>query len=147
VQKYEYVVLDVDRVLEPASIKALDQAQHVYMVMENMIPYVRDARRLLGILRSLGYPDSKLRLVVNRYRKASGIDLTQIEKAVGLPVAHVLNENIDDVSQAVNAGVALTTLHPHNSVAKAMRALADGIAGGHGSGPSSWISRLVGAHD
>ena len=147
VQKYDYVVLDVDRVLEPASIKALDQAQHVYMVMENMIPYVRDARRLLGILRSLGYPDSKLRLVVNRYRKAGGIDLAQIEKAVGLPVAHVLNESIEDVSQAVNAGVALTTLHPHNSVARGMRALADGIAGGHGSGPSSWFSRLVGAHD
>lgn len=146
-RKYDYVVLDIDRVLDPASIKALDQAQQVYMVMENMIPFVRDARRLLGILRSLGYPDSKVRLVVNRYRKASGIDLARIEQAVGLPVAHVLQESVDDVSQAVNAGVALTTLHPHNTVAKAMRTLADGIAGHRAAPPAGWISRLVHVHD
>lgn len=147
VQKYDYVILDVDRVLDTLSIKALDRAERVYLVMENMVPFVRDARRLLGILRSLGYPDSKLRLVVNRYRKGGGIELPRVEKAVGLPVAHVLQESFDDVSEAVNAGVALTTLHPHNSVARGLRTLADGIAGGPGMAPSGWISRLVGAHD
>ena len=145
VQKYEYVILDVDRVLDTASIKALDRAERVYLVMENMIPYVRDARRLLGILRSLGYPDSKLRLVVNRYREGGGIEPAQVEKALGLPVSHLLQDSIADVSQAVNAGVALTTLHPHNSVARGMRALADNIAGGHAPAHSGWISRLVGA--
>lgn len=147
VQEYDFVILDVDRVLDAPSIKALDRAECVYLVMENMVPFVRDARRLLGILRSLGYPESKLRLVVNRYRKSSGIELSRLEKAVGLPVAHVLQESFDDVSDAVNAGVALAKLHPHNTVARGIRALADGIAGGSGSAPSGWISRLVGAHD
>jgi pilus assembly protein CpaE len=147
VQQYEFVILDVDRVLDAPSIKALDRAERVYLVMENMVPFVRDARRLLGILRSLGYPDSKLRLVVNRYRRSSGIELARLEKAVGLPAAHVLQESFDDVSQSVNAGVALTTLHPHNTVARGLRALADGIAGGPAPAPSGWISRLVGAHD
>jgi pilus assembly protein CpaE len=147
VQKYAFVILDVDRVLDTLSIKALDRAERVYLVMENMVPFVRDARRLLGILRSLGYPDSKLRLVVNRFRKSSGIEIARLEKAVGLPVAHVLQESFDDVSEAVNAGVALTTLHPHNTVARGLRAVADGIAGGHGPVPSGWVSRLVGAHD
>lgn len=147
VQQYEFVVLDVDRVLDAPSMKALDRAERVYLVMENMVPFVRDARRLLGILRSLGYPDSKLRLVVNRYRKSSGIELARLEKAVGLPVAHVLQESFDDVSDAVNAGVALTQLHPHSIVARGIRALADDIAGGPAPAPSGWISRLVGAHD
>jgi pilus assembly protein CpaE len=147
VQKYEFVVLDVDRVLDVVSMKALDQAERIYLVMENMIPFVRDARRLVGILRSLGHADSKLRLVVNRYRRGGGIELAKLEKTVGLPASHVLPDSFDDVAHAVNAGVALATLHPHNSVTRGMRALADGVAGGHAAGASRWIDRLVGAHD
>ncbi|WP_048440727.1 AAA family ATPase [Caenimonas sp. SL110] len=142
---YDFVVLDVERVLDAPSMKGLDHADTIYLVMENMIPFMRDARRLLRILRSLGYPDSKIRIVVNRYRKDGAIDLEQVEKVVGLPVSHVLPDSFTDVAQAVNTGVALTTLHPHGAVARGLREIAESLGGKHiARGPAGWVGRLLG---
>lgn len=146
-QNYQYVVLDVERVLDAASIKALDRAETVYVVLKNMVPYVRDAKRLLRIMRKLDYPDSKLRLVVSQFTREGGIALSQVEKALGLRVAHVVPDNFPDVAEAVNMGVALPPLRPHSNVTKAMRQIAQELAGKPATGTVSWIGRLVGAHD
>ena len=47
----------------------------------------RYARRLLRTFQALGYPDDKVRLVVNRHDKHAAIALADLEKAVGARVA------------------------------------------------------------
>ena len=39
------------------------------------LPFIRDARRLLDVLRSLGYSQEKIKLLVNRYEKGGDIRL------------------------------------------------------------------------
>src|SRR6185369_8779200 len=63
----DILVLDVERMIDAVTVKALDRADLVFLVLQNMLPHVRDTRRLVRTLRGLGYPDTKLRLVVNRY--------------------------------------------------------------------------------
>lgn len=141
---YDFVVLDVDRALDPLSMKALDQADAIYLVMENMVPFVRNARRLVRILRSLQYPESKLHVVVNRYRGNDGVDVGKLVKAVGLRADHVIPDSLQEVTEAVNLGVPLGSLHPHNTVTKAMRKLASELVGKPVHPAGGWIERLVG---
>lgn len=141
---YDIVLLDIERMLDPLSIKGLDKAEAIYLVTENMIPHVRDARRLVRILRALGYPDSKLRLVVNRHDRGVGLDQQQVEKAVGLKVAFTIPDSLQEVAEAVNTGVPVVQIHPHNAVSRALRELASTVAEGAGKTPRKWLARLIG---
>jgi pilus assembly protein CpaE len=121
---YDMVVLDVERVLGPLTIKALDMSDVIYLVMENLLPFVRDAKRLVTKFKALGYSDSKIRVVVNRYEKNSTIDIAQIEKALGLKVSYTIRSNFADAAQAINTGVPITDINPNSPIVQVLRTMA-----------------------
>ena len=142
---YDMVVLDLERVLSPLTIQALDRCDVVYLVMENLLPFVRSAKRLVTKLRALGYDDSKIRIVVNRYEKNDIIDVAQIEKALGIKVTHTIRSSFQDVAQAINTGVPITTVNPHNSIVQVLRDMANGFDTAHTPRSVSWINRFMGS--
>jgi pilus assembly protein CpaE len=71
-QQYGMVLLDIPDALDAISVKALDLADEVVLVMGNTVAHVRNAKRWLVILRSLGYADAKLRVVLNKIHRAAG---------------------------------------------------------------------------
>jgi pilus assembly protein CpaE len=143
---YDMVVLDVERVLDPLTIKALDMSDVIYLVMENLLPFVRDAKRLVGKFRALGYDDKKIRIVVNRYERNGTIDVAQIEKAVGLKVSHTIRSSFADVAQAINTGVPITEVNANNAIVQVLRDMARGYDGSHSQRELSWIDRFLGTH-
>ena len=143
---YDMVVLDVDRVLDALTIKALDMSDVIYLVMENLLPFVRDAKRLVAKFRALGYEDNKIRIVVNRYEKNGTIDVAQIEKAVGLKVSHTIRSSFADVAQAINTGVPITEVNASNTIVQVLRDMAHGFDGAHPHRGLSWIDRFMGSH-
>jgi pilus assembly protein CpaE len=143
---YEMVVLDVERVLDPLTIKALDMSDVIYLVMENLLPFVRDAKRLVVRFRALGYDDSKIRIVVNRYEKNGNIDVAQIEKAVGLKVSYTIRSSFADVAQAINTGVPITEVNANNAIVQVLRDMARSYDGSHPQRELSWIDRFMGTH-
>lgn len=143
-ESYEYVVLDFERMLDAVAIRALDKADVVYLVMENMIPYLRDAKRLALTLRALGYPESKLRLIVNCFVKSSAIDVRQIEKLVGLKVDRTLPNSFAEVTEAVNSGIPLDKVNPRNPVVVGLRAMAEEMVGSPQPSERGWIRRFIG---
>ena len=144
---YERVVLDLDRVLDPLTIKALDMSDVVYLVMENLLPFVRDAKRLVAKFRALGYSDEKVRIVVNRYEKNGTIDVAQIEMAVGLKVSHTIRSSFADVAQAINTGVPITDVNPSNTIVSVLREMARELDGTQAHRSQNWIARLLHTHD
>jgi len=145
---HEVLVLDVERMIDAVAVKALDRAELVFLVLQNMLPHVRDAKRLVHVLRTLGYPDTKLRLVVNRCDSHGALTLAQIEEAVGLKVAYTLPDSPKDVSKAINTGMPLVKLDRDSPVAKSLRAIAASLAGKpKAAAAHGWIGRLIGEHD
>lgn len=141
---HDFVVVDLQRMMDAVAVRALDMADQVFLVMENMMPVVRDARRLVGILRALGYPENKLRLLVNRQGKGGAIDLAQLERVVGLKVSLSIPDGDGDVLEAVNTGVSLATIDPKNPTARALRKLAAELAEKPAAGVRGWVGRLLG---
>jgi pilus assembly protein CpaE len=145
--QYEMVVLDVDHVLSPLTIKALNRCDVVFLVMENLLPFVRDAKRLVRRFRALGYDDSKIRIIVNRYEKNGTIDISEIEKAIGLKVSHTIRSSFSDVAQAINMGAPITEINPNNTIVQVLRDIAHGFDSTHPNRGKRWIDRFIGTHN
>lgn len=139
--RYDYIILDTDRVMNAVNIKALDLADSIFTVMEETLPYVRDAKRLLNIYHGLGYPREKLRLLVNRHQKGGEISLDDISKALEVPVAQAIPNNYKGVVSSINQGIPLAILSPKDPVVRAIEELADSI-GGKPHQEGSWLGRL-----
>jgi pilus assembly protein CpaE len=147
VAEHDFVILDLERMLDSVAVKALDRADLIFLVLEGMLPHVRDAKRLVNVLRTLGYPDSKLRLIVNREGRGGAIGLAQVERAVGLKVSHTIPDSPSDVAEAVNTGIPLPKAHPHNAASRGLRHIADALAGQKPSAARGWMNRLVGENN
>lgn len=119
--EYDFVLLDLGRTLDPATVKALDVADRIEMVVEQSLPALKDARRMAQVFEGLGYGRAKVRMVLNCFAKSSLIRAEDVEKATGLSVARQIPASDEAVRAAMNQGDPLPRLTPKDPVAKALQ--------------------------
>lgn len=142
-RNFDFIVLDVGRNLDPVGLRGLDLADTIFPVLQTTLPYVRDGKRLLEVFRSIGYPDDKVRVLVNRYQKKGDIGLQHLESACGAPVWRTVPNHYETAAASVNQGVPVLKLAPKSPIARELAALAQSLAGDDGATRASWLARLV----
>ena len=109
-QHYDFILLDVGRGLDAVSVRALDQSDMIFPVLQTTLPYVRDGKRLLDVFRSLDYHRDKIFLIVNRHEKSSEIKLRDLETAYGSAVFMTIPNHYEAAAASVNQGVPVLKL-------------------------------------
>jgi pilus assembly protein CpaE len=143
---FDFVILDVGRIMEAVSIRALDEATQIYVVLQSALPSLHDAKRLLGVLAGLGYDRDKLRIVLNRLDKGSDIGLTEIQKTLGRDIAVQIPNSYAAVVQSVNHGVPILKQTPKDPVARSLLAWAESLSPRRDK-PSGWLRGMFGGKD
>jgi pilus assembly protein CpaE len=124
-QHYDFIVLDVGRQIDAISLRALDNADAIYPVLQLALPDIRDGRRLLDIFRSLGYPIDHTRLVVNRYEKGGKLRLQDLQNALGAEIMHTVPNDYIAATDSVNQGVPVLQLSRSSAVARSLAELVE----------------------
>ena len=127
VNHYDFIVLDMNRNLDDLAIKALDRAHHIFLVVQALLPYVRNAKQMMGMFQSLGYSHDKVELVLNRHLKNSEISLEDLRATLGLNRVRVIPNSFSDVARAINQGRPLVAVAKSNPVLKAINELAESL--------------------
>jgi pilus assembly protein CpaE len=91
----------------------------------------------------LGYPASKVRVVVNQYDKSAQINLLMLEKTLGAKVAHQLPRDDKHVNEALSRGVPLVTLARDSALAQGIGLLAGMLWPATAERRKSMIGRLL----
>lgn len=140
-KEFDFVVLDLGRTLDPVTVKALDAADRIYPVLQATLPFVRDSRRLLDAFQSLGYPNERVSLIVNRASKHGDIRQQDIERTLGRGIAYSVPNNYPLVASSVNQGLPLAKLSPSSPVVQALGQIATDLKP-QADKPASWWQRL-----
>jgi len=109
---YHYVILDGVKGFDEISLAALDGSQHVLMVLTQDVPAVRNGQRCLELFGRLGYDQTKVKLILNRYQKSSKITLDVVAETLKVPVAHAIANDFVSVIDAINRGLLLRDAAP-----------------------------------
>jgi pilus assembly protein CpaE len=128
-EHYDFIILDMGRQLDNVAIRALDECDVIYPVLQLALPYIRDGQRLLDIFRSLGYPRDKARLIVNRFEKSSKVRLSDLESTLGTSVAHTIPNDYQAATDSINQGIPILNLYRNNPVTKGLISIVDQTAG------------------
>lgn len=121
IKNHDVVILDIGRRLDAVSIQALDKADLIFPVLQQTLPFVRDAKRLIDVFHSLGYSDDKLRPIVNRHDKNSEITLNDIRNTLKIQVFKAIPNNYSVVDESVNHGIPVVKLARRSPVAKMLQ--------------------------
>lgn len=139
---YDFVILDMSRTLDAVSVRALDRADVIFPVLQETLPFIRDAKRLLATFQLLGYRKEKINLVVNRYEKGGDIRLEDVESTLGMKVVHTLPNSFRAVSASVNQGVPVMKIAPHDPITKALVQWAKTLSTESNDKPRGWLARM-----
>lgn len=115
---YDFVVLDLARVLNPANIRALDLATRVFPVLMPTLPSIRHAVKLREVFASLGYAPQKTQFVVNACERGADIGPDHVQRSLGgQPVASIADGGREVVA-SINRGEPLVSTSRSHPVAR-----------------------------
>ncbi len=143
VAEYDYVILDVGRNLDAVSVKALDYADLIFPVLQETLPFIRDAKRILSTLQSLDYGAGKIHLIVNRYERGGEIQLGDVERTLGMKVFVTFPNSFEAVSASVNQGVPILKMAKRDPVSKTLIKLGHDLEQGEGE-KGGWLAHVFG---
>jgi pilus assembly protein CpaE len=141
--KYDYVVLDIGRTLNASTIKALDHADMIFVVLQESLPFIRDSKRLIVALQSLGYDKNKIYLMLNRHEKRGDISVGDIEAALDMKVFKSIPNSYVAVSASVNQGVPIMKIAKHDAVTHALQDIAQTLLESTHAVKKSWLDNLL----
>ncbi len=106
-RSYRVVLVDTFPLLERVVMTVLDLADRCYVVLENVVPTLQGASRLLGLLEELGCPAERQRVVLNRFRRGGGcLPARDVAAHLNRPVDFVVPYDIRMVVSG-NLGIPL----------------------------------------
>jgi pilus assembly protein CpaE len=148
--RYDYVVVELGQTINQLSMLALDRSDHIHVVLHASMPQLQACRRLFEILASIGYPNDRMNLVLNRDGRDGARARDAIARTLGQAPYHVIPDDPRAAMAAVNQGLPVEETAHKSAVARSLRALAGKLASGVGEGAGksatneSLFGRLVG---
>jgi pilus assembly protein CpaE len=126
---YDFVLIDGVGGFDEMALAALDGSQKILMVLTQDVPSVRNAKRCLDLFRRLGYPDSKVTLVLNRYQDDPDITPHVVEEMTGVPVGLTLANDFAAAINAINRGLPLQSVAPRSQLTKDIEKMVGALVG------------------
>jgi pilus assembly protein CpaE len=91
---YDYVIVDTFPLFDAVVMAVVDASDVAYIVLENVVPTLLGATKLLSLLDSVGFPRDRQRIVINRYATHSGcLRPTDVALRLNRDVDHIVPYN------------------------------------------------------
>jgi pilus assembly protein CpaE len=121
---YDHVVLDLRHTFDPITLMVLDQCDDIVLVFSLDLLAIRSAQRALHFFDREGYPEHKVKIVVNRWSKQIDWDLPEVEKYLHRKVAGTLTSHYPTVIESIDRGIPLVQSNAKSEIAREIRRFA-----------------------
>ena len=130
-EHYDFVVVDGPVRLDHTARAVLDMTDVCLLVLQLVVPAVRNTDRILNDLGRKGYNLDRIRLVCNRFgREAGYLEPADVEATLKRKLTWTLPEDWKTSSTAINVGNPLLDWAPKSKLRAAYRDIAQAIASG-----------------
>ena len=143
--KFQSVVLDMPHAFDPVSIAALDIADDILVVMTLDIPGIRSTKRALKVFERLGYPRTKVHVVVNRWSKNVEVELRKVQAHLDEQLIGFIPNDYPKVIGSINLGQPLVQTDPSSKLTVEIKRIAALVSGGNFQSTPPTRKRLLGS--
>ncbi len=123
---YDLVVLDTGGVYGEWNLSQAQLADEILLVATNELTALQAVQRALGYLDANNIPRYKLRLIVNRYDRHTGLSKDVIGTALHIDIFHIMPNDYEAIQKSLMEGKPLS---PATSFGKSVIGLVDRLGG------------------
>jgi pilus assembly protein CpaE len=128
-QHFAITVVDCEHHLSEATLTALDAADRIVLVTQLTVPALRSTQRSLAVCRRLGYDESKLCVVINRYQSGDVLPVKDAEDLLQTQIYWKLPNDYRLSAASLTRGVPVTTEDPNSKLARSYADLVKKLSG------------------
>jgi pilus assembly protein CpaE len=125
--EFDYIVVDLPIAQTKWTATVLAHSDLTFLVTQLNVPAVRQLRKLLDLLETIGLDDLPLQLVLNRHRRwfggGGGIRRRQAEEALGRGFDYCFADQFDILIEAANRGRPVVDLRRYSRFGRQLRRL------------------------
>ena len=124
--EFDLVFIDLPSVWTNWSLSVAAESDATVLVVQQNLDYLRQARRCFALFRDVGIPTKKVKVMVNRAMKGmfKSISLQDVADTVGCEVVAAIREDRGELSQAIDAGMLVSSIARKNVFAQDIDAVA-----------------------
>jgi pilus assembly protein CpaE len=121
---YACIVIDMSSVVNDINLAFLDASDAIIEIVTYDSTTIHNTVAMADTFRSIGYPASKVRYLVNRADSAGGIDPLDLERALGRVPEHKVQSDGRLVVQSNNEGVPFVLASPDAAISQDLMRIA-----------------------
>jgi len=141
-RSHDHLIIDLPRRADATTAAVIARSNQVVVVLQQSMTAVRDAARLLHWLRGdLGVTRDQLKIVINRFDKATPISVADVQKSLGCEQPLLVPNDFQSASECVNTGTPLLTYARNAAITKAVMALEGHLGGASRPAASGLLAR------
>ncbi len=122
---YEYIIIDLPASFNDATITACENCEEIYLVYNNEILSLRNAKVCYCILEQL-HQREKIRFILNKFEKGL-VKAEDFEEMFQTKMFATVPADYPAALSSINKGLAVTVAHPKSEISKGICEIADKI--------------------
>ncbi len=140
----DYVIADSPNRLDGLTEFFLERADKIVLVVQQSLPHVHDAARMLQLLTSeMAIPEKRIGVVVNRYSKNAPVELNDIKKALRQGKLITVPNQYNLATESINSGVPVAELAKSAALTKGIRSLQAELADSDCKSDQNFLQRAL----
>lgn len=129
-KKFHYIVIDTPNFISDTVLTSLELSDVIVLLLAQELPTIKNGKLMLEIMKTLGYPKDKIRVVLNRFDEKSPFTIKDIEETLEQPISGKIPSEGATVLPSVNEGTPFLVKSPEKPISLALIEIAKAIAGG-----------------
>lgn len=126
IQLNEYVIADGPTRFDVGGRQVLALSDVILLIVQQLVPCVRNAVRLLDSMRDGGYNLDRVKLICNRVGRESGhLSVNDVTETLGLKAFAQIPDDWEAASGAINLGEPLASCSPKSKLRIAIQEIAE----------------------
>jgi pilus assembly protein CpaE len=140
----DYVIADSPNRLDAVTEFFLERADRIILVVQQSLPHVHDAARMLQLLTSeMAISEKRIGVVVNRFTKNAPVELADIKKALRQGKMITVPNQYPLVSESINSGIPVAEISKSAALTKGIRNLQVEIVNPAGKPSQNFLKRAL----
>jgi len=126
---YDYVIVDLDKHLDDHMLDIVGVADRIVVVMTADLSCLKNVRLVLETMSSLGVPDERLLLLLNRSNAFTGISVKSVENVLRRPISQQIGNDYRSAISSLNSGTPFMVNRPDSAIGRGVMEFARMIDG------------------
>ncbi len=126
---YQFIIIDMPSIITEKELAILDKTNLLFLIATLEITSLKNTKILLKTLQSIKYDLDKVKIILNKDMPDIGIDKTQLETGLGIPIYATIPMDSILAQVSLNKGISFVLESPASLISRTIIDVAERLIG------------------